>query len=164
MSRPNDKRWETMNKSEMPLSQVIEDYANDLKILRRSPKTISFYLRNLNMFLKWLKRHGYRGVLGDISLLTAKKYILYLEDDHRKYQDHPNMPQRDECLSPYSIQGHVRTLKSFSSWCYREEYLSEAVLARLKLPKVPKLIIKSLTDDEVRIILSIPSDRYRQKR
>jgi len=154
MSQINEKRWETMNKLEMSLSQVIEDYVNDLKILRRSPKTISFYLRNLNMFIKWLKRHGHQGVLEDISLTTAKRYILYLEDDHRKYQDHPYMPKQDECLSPYSIQGHVRTLKALSSWLYREEYFNESVLARLKLPKAPKLVIKVLTDDEVREILS----------
>jgi len=154
MSQLNEKRWEEMSKLEMSLSQVIEDYTSDLKILRRSLKTISFYLRNLRMFLKWLKRHGYQGVLEDISLSTVKRYILYLEEDYRKYQDHPYMPKQDESLSPYSIQGHVRTLKALSSWLYREEYLNESVLARLKLPKVPKLVIKVLTDDEVREILS----------
>jgi len=86
MSQLNEKRWEEMSKLEMPLSQVMEDYTDDLKILRRSPKTINFYLRNLRMFLKWLKRHGYQGVLEDISLSTVKRYILYLEDDYRKYQ------------------------------------------------------------------------------
>lgn len=154
MSGLNEKRWEEMSKLEMPLSQVIEDYTSELRILRRSPKTINFYLRNLRMFLKWLKRHGYQGVLEDISLSTVKRYILYLEEDHRKYQDHPCMPQQDECLSPYSIQGHVRTLKALSSWLYREEYLNESVLSRLKLPKAPKLIIKVLTDEEVKEILS----------
>ena len=154
MSQLNEKRWEEMSKLEMPLSQVIEDYTSDLKILRRSPKTINFYLRNIRMFLKWLKRHGYQGALEDISLSTVKRYILYLEEDYRKYQDHPCIPKQDESLSPYSIQGHVRTLKALSSWLYREEYLNESVLARLKLPKAPKLVIKVLTDDEVREILS----------
>ena len=154
MSERLEKRWDEMSKLEMSLAQVTEDYSSDLKIQRRSPKTISFYLRNLKMFFKWLRRHGYQGILGDISLSTVKKYILYLEEEHRRFQDHPYTPQQDQGLSPHSIQGHVRTLKALSSWLYREEYLLENVLARLRLPKAPKIDIKVLTDDEVKTLLS----------
>ena len=48
----------------------------------------------------------------------------------------------------------MRTLKALASWLYREEYLDDNVLARLRLPKAPKTDIKVLTDDEVRIVLS----------
>jgi len=154
MPEQREKRWDEMSKSEISLEQVIEDYASDLKIQRRSPKTISFYLRNLKMFLKWLKRHGYQGILEDISLSTVKRYILYLEEEYRKFQDHPYTPQQDKGLSPFSIQGHVRTLKALSSWLYREEYILQNILGRLRLPKAPKLNIKVLTDDEVKTILS----------
>ena len=67
-----------MQKIDMPFIQVIEDYISDLRIQRRSPKTLNFYLRNLQLFLKWLKRHNYKGVLGDLTLTIAKRYILYL--------------------------------------------------------------------------------------
>ena len=94
-----EKRWEEMEKRNMPLAQVMEDYASDLRILRRSAKTISFYLRNLNAFLKWLKRHSHQCVLSDLNLATVKQYILYLEEEHWKFKGHPYTPQRDERLS-----------------------------------------------------------------
>ena len=149
-----EKRWEEMEKRNMPLAQAMEDYASDLRILRRSAKTISFYLRNLNAFLKWLKRHSYQCVLGDLNLPTVKRYVLYLEEEHQKFKGHPYTPQRDERLSLFSVQGHVRTLKALASWLYREEYLSENILARLRLPKAPKTDIKVLTDDEIKTLLS----------
>jgi len=143
-----------MRKLDMSLAQVIEDYAGDLKIQRKSPKTISFYSKNLQQFLKWLKKHGCQGLLVDLNPPTVKKYIFYLEEEHHKYQGHPYTPERGENLSIYSVQGHVRTLKALSSWLQREEYLTENVLARLKLPKAPKTDIKVLTDDEIKALLS----------
>jgi len=43
---------------------------------------------------------------------------------------------------------------ALASWLYREEYLGDDVLERLKLPKAPKTDIKVLTDDEVKTLLS----------
>ena len=154
MAKALERRWNEMQKTDMLLTQVVEDYSSDLRVQRKSPKTISFYLRNLRLFHRWLKRHNYRGILGDLTLVTAKRYILYLEEEHRKYEGHPFTPEQDEGLSPYSIRGHVRTLKALASWLYREEYLSDNVLVRMKLPKAPKIDIKVLTDDEVIIVLS----------
>ena len=154
MLKALEQRWSEMPKNDMPLTQVMEDYASDLRIQRKSPKTVSFYLRNLRLFFKWLKRHNYSGVLGDLTLVNAKRYIFYLEEEHRKYRGHPFTPEQDEGLSPYSVRGHVRTLKALASWLYREEYLDDNALARLRLPKAPKTDIKVLTDEEVKALLS----------
>ncbi len=154
MLERTEKRWEEMSKLEMSLVQVTDDYASDLKILRRSPKTIVFYLKNLQAFFKWLRKHGYQGLLGDFNLATVKRYVLYLEDEHHRFEGHPYTPERDEHLSPFSVRAHVRTLKAFSSWLEREEYLSDNVLARLRLPKAPKIDIKVLTEDEIKTVLS----------
>ena len=86
MVKALERRWNEMQKTDMPLTQVVEDYTSDLRIQRRSPKTISFYFRNLRSFLRWLKRHNYKGVLGDLTLTIAKRHTLYLEEEHRKYK------------------------------------------------------------------------------
>lgn len=154
MFKKQERRWDEMPKNDMPLVQVVDDYASDLKIQRKSPKTISFYQRNLRLFIRWLQRHGYQCVLGDLNISTVKKYILYLEEEHRRFNGHPFTPEQDEGLSMYSVQGHVRSLRALSSWLYREEYLLNNVLERLKLPKAPKTQIKILTDDEIKVLFS----------
>ena len=154
MVKALERRWDEMRKTDMTLTQVVEDYLNDLRIQRKSPKTINFYLRNLGLFQRWLKRHNHTGTLEDLNLVTAKRYIFYLEEERRKFEGHPFIPEQNTGLSLYSVRGHVRTLKAFTSWLYREEYFEDNVLARLKLPKAPKIDIKVLTDDEVKTLLS----------
>ena len=154
MFNKQEQRWNEMPKNDMPLAQVMEDYSSDLRIQRKSPKTISFYQRNLKLFIRWLQRHDYQCVLGDLNVPTVKKYIFYLEEEHRKYNGHPFTPEQSEGLSMYSVQGHVRSLRALSSWLYCEEYLLDNVLQRLKLPKAPKTQIEILTDDEIKVLFS----------
>ena len=52
MLKALEQRWSEMPKNDMPLTQVMEDYASDLRIQGKSPKTVSFYLRNLRLFFK----------------------------------------------------------------------------------------------------------------
>ena len=154
MLKTHERRWDKMEKLKMPLAQAVDDYISDLKIQSKSPKTILFYQRNLRLFLRWLKRHRGTCVLGDLTLPNAKRYVWYLEEEHRKYQGHPFTPEQDEGLSLYSVRGHIRTLKALVSWLYREEYIPENVLVRLRLPTVPKKQIEILTEDEIKTIFS----------
>ena len=41
-------------------------------------------------------------------------------------------------------------MRAFLTWCFSEEYLSESIPARFKLPKAQRKTIDVLTDDEVR--------------
>ncbi len=152
MLRANELRWRDMMKTDMTLTQVIQDYAADLRVQRKSPKTILFYEKNIRLFGRWLNKKGFQCVLGDLNLRTAKLYILYLEEEHCKWADHPSFAQHDVRISLHTVRGHARTLKALASWLYREEYLPENVLARLRLPKAPKVDIKILSDDEIRRI------------
>jgi integrase/recombinase XerC/integrase/recombinase XerD len=48
----------------------------------------------------------------------------------------------------------VRSLKAFYSWLHQEGYTEENELARLKLPKVPHKLVQTLTEEEIRRIMS----------
>ena len=52
-------------------------------------------------------------------------------------------------MSPYTVQGKVRALRAFSSWLFREGYTPENILCYLKLPKVPAMLIETLTAEEI---------------
>jgi site-specific recombinase XerD len=93
-------------------------------------------------------------LLSDINIDTVRLYVLYLQDEHPKYSVHPYTPSRGDRLSDYSVQGHVRTLRAFSSWLQREGYLEENVLSRLRVPKAIKEEIVPLTPEEIGRILS----------
>jgi len=83
----------------------------------------------------------------------VREYILHLQK-RKKFEDHPITPQRDELLSPVSINCYVRSFRSFFSWLYRESYTDENQLAKLKPPKFPQKLVDPLTDIELAAIVS----------
>ena len=149
-----NQRWEDMEKLTIPLTRLTEHYTIDLRSQNKSDKTVKWYIANLRSFEIWLKRHRRLGQLSDLDINTVRLYVLYLQDEHPKYQGHPYTPSRGDRLSDYSVQGHVRTLRAFSSWLQREGYLEENVLSRMRVPKAMKEEIKPLTPDEISNILS----------
>jgi len=149
-----NQRWEDLEKLTIPLAKLIEHYTIDLRSQNRSDKTIRWYVANLRSFEAWVKKHKRPGLLGDLDIDTVRRYILYLQDEHIKYEGHPNTPSREGRLSDYSVQGHVRTLRAFSSWLEREGYLEDNVLSRLRVPRAVKEEIKPLTPEEISRILS----------
>jgi len=149
-----NQRWEDVEKLTITLTRLIEHYTIDLKSQNKSDKTVRWYIANLRSFEIWLKRHRRPGQLNDLDIDTVRLYVLYLQDEHPKYQGHPYTPSRGDRLSDYSVQGHVRTLRAFSSWLQREEYLEENVLSRLRVPKAVKEEIKPLTPEEISRILA----------
>jgi len=149
-----NQRWEDLEKLTIPLTRLIEHYTIDLRSQNKSDKTVRWYVANLRSFEIWLKKHRRPGLLSDLDIDTVRLYVLYLQDEHPKYQGHPYTPSREGRLSDYSVQGHVRTLRAFSSWLEREGYLEENVLSRLRVPRAGKEEIKPLTLEEISLILS----------
>lgn len=149
-----NQRWEDLEKLTIPLAKLIEHYAIDLRSQNRSDKTIRWYIANLRSFEAWVKKHKRPGLLGDLDIDAVRRYVIYLQDEHSKYDGHPYTPSREGRLSDYSVQGHVRTLRAFSSWLEREGYLEENVLSRLRVPRAVKEEIKPLAPEEISRILS----------
>jgi site-specific recombinase XerD len=84
--------------------------------------------------------------LPTFNISTARNYILYLQQ-RKKLSRYPGNSQKN--LSPKTVQCHVRTLKAFSSWLFREGFTSENRLTNLKIPKAPSKIIEPLTPEEI---------------
>ena len=59
-----------------------------------------------------------------------------------------------QTLSPSSIQGHVRAIKAFFGWLVEEGYIKSNPLAKFLLPKVPQYVIKTLTIEHIKLLLS----------
>lgn len=150
----NNQRWEDLEKLTIPLTRLIEHYTIDLRSQNKSDKTLRWYIANLRSFETWLKKYRRSSLLSDVDINTVRLYVLYLQDEHPRYGGHPYTPSRGDRLSDYSVQGHVRTLRAFSSWLQREGYLEENVLSRLRVPKAVKQEIVPLTPEEIGRILS----------
>ncbi|HHH81357.1 MAG TPA: hypothetical protein ENL35_00005 [Chloroflexi bacterium] len=142
------------------LAEAVDNYLALLVVEGKSPHTIRWYQRKLRAFLKFLADRGEEHLMiHKLSVDHARDFIRFLMERSSKYPDHPHHREVAGGLSPTTINGFARSLRAFSSWLQEDGYTQANVLRPLKPPKVPKTLIKPLSEDELRkILLAIPYD------
>ena len=119
----------------------------------KSESTISWYRDILKLFLRYLKENRHSNSIEEFNIENARNYVLYLRS-RSKFGKYVNTQVQHTGLSPQTVRGHIRGLKAFSSWLYREKYTTENRLLNLKIPKAPVKLIEPLTDGEINQITS----------
>ncbi|MBA7624382.1 Tyrosine recombinase XerD [subsurface metagenome] len=119
----------------------------------KSESTISWYRDILKLFLRYLKENRHSSSIEEFNIENARNYVLYLRN-RSKFSKYTNAQIQHSGLSPQTVRGHIRGLKVFSSWLYREGYTNDNRLLNLKIPKAPVKLIEPLTDSEISQITS----------
>lgn len=131
-------RWVDINMAEIDLGKLVLHFSQCMKSEGKSPKTITWYGEMTGIFIKFLKSNDKLPILAELNLTNTRNFIIY---------------EQQRNMSPYTIQGRARSLKGFSSWLFSEGYLTENVLAPLKIPKAPIKIIEPLTTEEIDLLV-----------
>ena len=118
----------------------------------KSESTIIWYRDILKLFLRYLKDNMRTNSIEGFNIENARNYVLYLRSRH-KFGRYTNTHVQSG-LSPQTVRGHIRGIKAFSSWLYREQYTTENRLRNLKIPKAPVKFIEPLTDQDISQITS----------
>ena len=129
--------WPIVNKDDIRLRNVIEEYLQYHDGLNHSPKTVRWYsdiLSALKVFLD-----------GDARLadLTVRRLRAY--QSHLRARRKPN----GKSLSDETLHDHIRGIKAFLSWLHREGYMDQDLARRIDLPKVGKKDLEVLTEEEL---------------
>lgn len=151
--RASDRRWQELEKGHTSLERLKRHFEAHNRSEGKSPRTVEYYSRVLNYYLRYLEAEGYSTSLGDLTLEVAREFVLHLQT-RRKWDGHVNGSSADARLSPMSVQNYVRGIRAFFSWLHREGYTDVNVLASLKPPKAPRKLVDVLTNDEVARILA----------
>jgi len=86
--------------------------------------------------------------------------VAYLREQ-KVWEGNPNIPAQDGHLSPFTITGQVRTIKTFASWLCKEGHTRDHMLKRLSLPQVPKPLTMPLTEQKIQRIFSCLNTKTR---
>jgi len=134
------------------LDNLLIQYQLSLEAANGSPKTFQGYSDILHRFFDFLENKGYINSVSDIGREEVSAYTKSLQSAKRW----PNRPQNGEDrgkLSPVTVQDHIRAIKAFWSWLQDNGYIEKNILVKYPLPKVPKIIIKTLTIDQIKLFL-----------
>lgn len=137
-----------MDKSEIPLSVLVEEYLTVCRLEGKTAKTIRGYREKLGRFLKTMGD----ATLADFTLINVREHIALLQTSG-KFTGHPLIAVRDNPVSAMTVRNHVRALTAFASWLEREEYTKQNVLGKLRPPKTARKVMQTLTPEEISKIL-----------
>jgi site-specific recombinase XerD len=135
------------------LTELISHYELSNCADGKSPKTIRWYSDILKSYVRYREENGYPCDLSSFNIDSVRGYILYLRRKP-KFSGHPFTPEQGETVCAQTIRGHVRGLKAFSTWLYRNGHTRQNRLQFMKLPKAPTRLIEILTPEEIERIIS----------
>ncbi len=142
-------RWEDLDKNNTYLDNLIKYYDTFNRTEGKSPRTITWYTDTLRTFERFLQGRG-SALLRDARIQEVREFIIYLQE---KQKWDGNGKATVNNLSPFTVQGFMRSLRAFYSWLQREVYMETNELANLRLPKTPKLLVQTLSQEEIEQVL-----------
>jgi len=137
----------------LSVAGLLDHYRIHLETSNKRPKTIKWYLDILYRFFDFLELNNLMKPVDELNKEVLEAYIIHRKTAKR-WPNNPHIKKENKGgLSPYSIQGDVRAIKVFWSWLLYQGYIENNALAKFPLPKVPKALIKTLTIEQIRLLL-----------
>jgi len=143
----------------MTLQDALVAYRTYARAEGKSPKTVDWVVSSVGYFADFLgpERQDIAGITGQ----DLRRFIIALQDKP-KFSNHPYNKPQEEKLSPQSIDTYCRGIKAFFSSLSREGFTQTNPMEKVKLPKLPELVIPTLTEKEVEKFLAQPNKQSSQ--
>lgn len=116
------------------IEDLLKEFKFDLQIKNYSNRTIETYIYNSNQLVKYLNDYHEITEIESVSTVHVKKFIQHQQSIGNK--------------ATY-INSLIKSLRAFYVYLVEEEYISLNIMARVKLLKEDKTVIKTFTDKEV---------------
>jgi site-specific recombinase XerD len=137
----------------MTLQDALVAYKTYARAEGKSPKTVDWIAYSVGYFAEFLSPDQQ-----DISAITGhdlRRFIIALQG-RMKFANHPyNKPQQVK-LSPQSIETYCRGIRAFFGFLTREGFIENNVMAKVKMPKVPDIVIPTFSEKELEKLLAQP--------
>lgn len=127
------------------LADLIAEYEQALRAEARSPRTIEWYDMFLREYLRFADCGSGAPRLSELSAPVARRWLVAKRSEARS-------------PAPASLAGRARTLHAFGSWIQEEFDLARHPLLGFRTPRVPRTLIPSLRDADVRALLKAASN------
>ena len=137
-----------MKTSVLELENLVQGFKLSCQTEGKSPKTIEWYLAFIGRFLGFLKRNEMPTSLELVQRVHIRAFIQYLQTEAKT-------PYQGKPLSTATIQGYVRSLKSFFAWVVREEYLDVNPMSKIPVPRGTIKVLNTFSREQITAMLEV---------
>ncbi len=138
----------------MTLQDALVAYKTYARAEGKSPKTVVWIASSVGYFAEFLGPDQQ-----DINAITGndlRRFIIALRDKP-KFANHPYNKQQQAKLSAQSIETYCRAIKAFFGFLEREDFTENNAMAKVKMPKVPEVIVPTFSEKEIAKLLAQPN-------
>jgi integrase/recombinase XerD len=142
---------------------AVAQFENVKKANNLKKRTLEGYKTNLRYFYEWLVVRKGDINIDAIGIEILREYVLWCFNDKPFYEDHPFKSEYDKGrlgISPASVNVRIRVLKTFFATLQEEEIIHSNPADKLALMRVDVDTIQPLSEDEVRLLLDSPNQKY----
>lgn len=131
----------------MEISKAFDLFMTDQEAVGNSSYTRAWYRQYVGRMIRYFNDCA----LDSVGVDDLRRFLSSLWSGERKYQQHKYRKSLDGSLSHATVAGYVRAIKAFYNWLESNEHISfeQNVARRLKIPRLPKLEPKSITDGDL---------------
>jgi len=135
----------------MTLQDALVAYRTYAGAEGKSPKTIAWVVSSVGYFAEFLGSE--QQDIGTITGNDLRRFIIALQG-RPKFAHHPYNKTQQTILSSQSIETYCRGIKAFFGFLKREGFTDSNVIAKVKMPKVPEVVIPTFSEKEIAKLLS----------
>jgi integrase/recombinase XerD len=138
----------------MTLSDALTAYRTYARAEGKSEKTVRWVTQSVGYFGDFLGPD--QQDIASISGNDLRRFIIGLQGK-QKFAKHPfNKPQQTK-VSAQSIETYCRGIRAFFGFLQREGFIDSNPMAKVKMPKVPEVVVPTFTEKEIEKLLAQPN-------
>ena len=135
------------------LDKLMEGYRLSAQSEGKSRNTIAIVEASVRYLEEFLASQGHSTDVSEIGANELRRFSACLRERPR-FAHHPFTKPQTGQLSGHTINGYMRALRAFWSWLEREEFIQENPFARLKIPRAPRKVIPTFSEEQLRQIFN----------
>jgi integrase/recombinase XerD len=137
------------------ISEALTAYRICAQAENRSPRTIQWIDSSARYLAQFL---GEDAEITSITATDIRRFIISLQHS-TKYRNHPYVLPQDVPISPQTIETYCRALRALFGHLRREDLIDLNPFEKIKIPKVPRKVVPTFTEEEVTRLLALPDRR-----
>lgn len=128
------------------MRNLLDFFATECEFKNLSALTVKTYKTDIGYLLDFLEGNGVKDI-EKLSLPYLKRWVVEMQ---KRPKFAGTNRESDSQISPYTVNKRIRSVKSFLTWAFNEEYISKDISKQFKKIKQPQKIIQTFDLDVVK--------------